>query len=129
MLLTAQVQDEQNLCRKLIIYLAEIPTHLMEIIPPHSHMDKSDGRVVERNWSRLQNSKRECFVWRLTIGETTSQHILTEENSSRALIINGLEIAAYIVHLQILCPLMDMMNHITKICTSPTQKDSQDGGL
>ena len=58
------------------------------------------------------SSRIQWFVWRLPIGETREQRLLTKENPSRDPTINNLEIVAYIAHLHIFCPLVYPLQYI-----------------
>ena len=76
-------------------------------------MDRSNGRIPERNERRFKNPRGKWFVWRLPIGETTTKCLLTEEKPSEELIINELDIVAYIMHIKNLCTLIEPLYHIT----------------
>ena len=56
------------------------------------------------------------FVWWIQIGQTTSQRLLRNANIDRDLKINGLELAAYVAHLQFFAPPAAPLDHIfTKV--------------
>ena len=54
----------------------------------------------------------EHFVWCLPVGQTTSQRLLSNDNQSRYLTTNDLELANYVAHIHIFAPLMDTLEHI-----------------
>ena len=111
-LLNAHMNNEINLWLHFTCYQYERTTHLREITPhPPTWTGVMDAPLKGIGGVCLSPSEK-WFVWRPPIWETMSQHLLTEDKPSGDLTTNDLEIAAYIAHLHILCPLTEPMNHI-----------------
>ena len=110
--LSILVHEQLELWRHLITILIESPTHLQELIPiPPTWIDTTNASVSGMV-DICHDPIGKWFVWCYALFATTKRILVSFETPYTEIVINYLDICAFLVQLVLFIPCMALLSHI-----------------